>query len=203
MSVGPNGTANTKPRLPAAERRQQLLDVAVETFSKQGYASTSMNDVADAAGVTKPVLYQHFRSKKELFLELLRDLGGRLGDELTEAMAGAGSPRGQVEQGMLAYFRWVDDHRGGFQLLFADTRSEPEFVREAAGLETAIAANVAAAIEVDGLDDERRRLLAVGIVGLAERVCRQWLRGGIELDPDELAALVADLAWGGLRGLRA
>ena len=57
-------------RLPAAERRQQLLDVAVATFSEQGYRNTSMNDIAEAAGVTKPVLYQHFPSKRELFLEL-------------------------------------------------------------------------------------------------------------------------------------
>jgi AcrR family transcriptional regulator len=200
--VGANGTANGKSRLPAAERRAQLLDVAVETFSKQGYANTSMNDIAEAAGVTKPVLYQHFTSKRELFLELLRELGGRLRDQLSAAMAQAGSPRRQVEQGMLAYFRWVADHRDGFDLLFADTRSEPEFVHEATRLANAIADNVAAAIVVDGLDEDRRRLLAFGVVGLAERVSRQWLRGAIELAPDELAALVADLAWGGLRGLR-
>ena len=198
-----NGTANGKPRLPAAERRAQLLDVAVETFSKQGYADTSMNDIAEAAGVTKPVLYQHFASKRELFLELLRDLGGRLGDELAAAMAEAGSPRRQVEQGMRAYFNWVADHRDGFDLLFADTRSEPEFVHEATRLANAIAGNVAAAIVVDGLDEDRRRLLAFGVVGLAERVSRQWLRGGVDLGPEELATLVADLAWGGLRGLRA
>src|SRR5262245_17381721 len=110
-----------RARLPAAERRQQLLAVAVTTFSKQGY-----NDTADAAGVTKPVLYQHFSSKRALFLELLRELGGRLRAELAATAAEAGSPRRQVELGMRAYFRWVAQHRGGFAVLFSgDSRWDP------------------------------------------------------------------------------
>ena len=62
-------------RLPAAERREQLLRTAVAVFAEHGYHATSMNDVAEAAGVTKPVLYQHFSSKRELFIELLADIG--------------------------------------------------------------------------------------------------------------------------------
>ncbi|MGE3326101.1 MAG: TetR/AcrR family transcriptional regulator, partial [Acidimicrobiia bacterium] len=65
-------------RLPAVERRDQLLRVALTMFSSKGFHSTSMNDVAEAAGVTKPVLYQHFASKRQLFKELLADEGDRL-----------------------------------------------------------------------------------------------------------------------------
>ena len=65
-------------RLPASERRQQLLDTALATFARLGYRDAAMNDIADAAGVTKPVLYQHFASKRELFLELLADVASRL-----------------------------------------------------------------------------------------------------------------------------
>jgi AcrR family transcriptional regulator len=189
-------------RLPAAERRQQLLDVAVATFSQRGYRNTSMNDLAEAAGVTKPVLYQHFSSKRELFLELLRELGGRLRAELAASAAQAGSPRRQVEDGMRAYFRWVAAHQGGFQILFSgDSRYDPDFLREVARVEDDIANNVASLIVIEGFDAEHRRLLAMGIVGMAERAGRYWVRRPSGLGPDELAQQVADLAWNGLRGV--
>jgi len=193
----------TTTRLPAAERRQQLLDVALESFSKQGFHQTSMNDIADAAGVTKPVLYQHFGSKRDLFLELLRELGGRLREAVGKAAVEAGGPRQQVENGMRAYFRWVQEHRAGFEILFdGDTRRDREFMSEAAKVERDIAETIASLIVVEGLGDERRRLLAYGIVGLSETTCRHWLHNKLDLTADELAAQVAELAWGGLRGLR-
>ena len=189
-------------RLPAAERRQQLLDVAVTTFSEQGYRNTSMNDIAEAAGVTKPVLYQHFSSKRELVLELLSELGGRLRAALSSSAAQAGSPRRQVEDGLLAYFRWIAEHQGGFQVLFSgDSRYDPDFLREVARVEDEIADNVASLIVVEGFDDARRRILAMGIVGMAERAGRYWVRHSDDLDPDLLASQVAELAWNGLRGL--
>jgi AcrR family transcriptional regulator len=190
-------------RLPAAERRQQLLDVALESFSQQGFHQTSMNDIADAAGVTKPVLYQHFGSKRDLFLELLRELGGRLREAVGKAAVEAGGPRQQVENGMRAYFRWVEDHRAGFEILFdGDTRRDREFMSEAAKVEGEIAETIASLIVVDGLEPERQRLLAYGIVGLSETTCRHWLHNKLDITPDDLAAQVAELAWGGLRGLR-
>jgi AcrR family transcriptional regulator len=189
-------------RLPAAERRQQLLDVAVTTFSQRGYRNTSMNDLAEAAGVTKPVLYQHFSSKRELFLELLRELGGRLRADLASSAARAGSPRRQVEDGMKAYFRWVAAHQGGFQILFSgDSRYDPDFLREVARVEDEIADNVASLILVEGFDDDHRRIMAMGIVGMAERAGRYWVRRAGDLDADEVALQVAELAWNGLRGL--
>ena len=69
-------------RLPADQRRQQLLDVAREVFAASGFHATSMDDIADAAGVTKPVLYQHFPSKRALYVELLEDTGRQLLDAL-------------------------------------------------------------------------------------------------------------------------
>ncbi|MCX7621322.1 MAG: TetR/AcrR family transcriptional regulator [Acidimicrobiales bacterium] len=191
------------PRLPAAERRQQLLEVALEVFSERGFHQTSMNDVADAAGVTKPVLYQHFGSKRALFLELLRDVGERLLDAVGKATAEATGPRQQVENGMRAYFHWVAEHRAGFEILFAgDTRRDREFRSEAAKVEREIADAVAQLIVVEGLDRERQHLLGFAIVGLAETTCRHWLNGRIKLDVDELADQVSELAWAGLRGLR-
>ena len=75
-------------RLSASARRQQLLDVALATFARNGYHETSMNDIADAAGVTKPVLYQHFESKRELYQALLDDVGERMVAAITGRRAG-------------------------------------------------------------------------------------------------------------------
>src|SRR5689334_22065445 len=166
-------TRANSSRLPAAERRRQLLDVALEAFGSKGYHQTSMNEVAEAAGVTKPVLYQHFRSKRALFLDLLREVGSRLRDEVGKATAEASGPRQQVEAGFTAYFTWVAANQGGFDILFAgETRRDHEFVREAMKVETQIADAIASLIIVEGLSPERRRLLAYGIVGIAETTCR-------------------------------
>src|SRR6476646_7442621 len=119
---------STPTRLPAARRRRQLLDVALETFAARGYHPTSMNDIAEAAGVTKPVLYQHFRSKRALYLELLEDVGGRLQDAIEKAVSEADGPREQVTAGFTAYFHFVADQTTAFQLLFGGgARRDEEF----------------------------------------------------------------------------
>lgn len=191
-------------RLPAARRRKQLLAVALEVFAERGFHPTSMNDVAEAAGVTKPVLYQHFASKRELYHELLEDVGGQLRDAIEKATSEAASPREQVERGFGAYFGFVAQHQAAFRILFGGgTRRDDEFAAYALGVEEAIAATIAGLIEIEGIDAATRRLLAHGIVGLAEATSRHWLTDGETTDPGALAAKVAELAWAGLRGIRA
>jgi AcrR family transcriptional regulator len=190
-------------RLPAARRRRQLLDVARRVFADRGFHPTSMNEIAEAAGVTKPVLYQHFRSKRVLYLELLDDVGGQLRQAIDKATASATGPREQVESGFRAYFRFVAAHEDAFRVLFSGgTRRDEEFNATVRQVEDAIAETIAALIEVEGLDRGTRRLLAHGLVGLAEGASRHWLDSGLPGHPDVLAARVSELAWAGLRGLR-
>ncbi|HEX4819293.1 MAG TPA: TetR/AcrR family transcriptional regulator [Acidimicrobiales bacterium] len=189
-------------RLPAPARRRQLLDVALTVFAARGYHATSMNDVAEAAGVTKPVLYQHFRSKRALYLELLEDVGGRLQDAIGKATATADGPRDQVKSGFRAYFNFVASQQPAFQLLFGGgARRDEEFADAVRKVEVSIAEAIAQLIVVEGLDADRRLLLAHGIVGLAEGTSRHWLANGMVGSADELAAQVAVLAWAGLRGV--
>lgn len=191
------------PRLPAARRRKQLLDVALRVFAERGFHPTSMNDLADAAGVTKPVLYQHFGSKRELYLELLEDVGTQLRESIGKATSEAATPREQVQRGFAAYFRFVADREAAFQILFGGgSRRDEEFAAHVHRVEEMVADAIAALIDVPGLGSDDRRLLAHGIVGLAEGTSRLWLRDGLVGDPEALAARVADLAWAGLRGLR-
>jgi AcrR family transcriptional regulator len=190
-------------RLPAPRRRRQLLDVALDVFAQRGFHATSMNDIADAAGVSKPVLYQHFRSKRALYQELLEDVGGRLRDAIGKATSEADGPRQQVEAGFAAYFGFVAEQNAAFQLLFGGgARRDEEFAEAVRRVEASIADAIAALIDVPGLPESRRRVLAHGIVGLAEGMSRHWVMHGIEGDPDVLAAQAAALAWAGLRGIR-
>lgn len=188
-------------RLPAAERRQQLIEIALTMFSERGMHGTSMDDIADAAGVTKPVLYQHFASKRALFLELLDDVGRHLLRAIAEATAGAASPRQQVENGLTAYFGFVADHHASFVLLFGDgSRRDEEFAAAVESVEANIADFVAALIDA-GLDDDHRQLLAYAIVGMAESASRRWVATGATESAQVAAGRVADLAWAGLRAV--
>ena len=189
-------------RLPASARRDQLLAVALEVFARQGFHATSMNDVAEAAGVTKPVLYQHFESKRELYLELLWAVGDRLLDAIRTATDEAGTPHAQVEHGFAAYFRWVADDRDGFDLLFGGgARRDGEFAEAVRAVEAAVAHAVAPLIAAD-IEPDHQRTLAFALVGLAEGTSRHLVASGVAFDPDRVARQVADLAWSGLRSLR-
>lgn len=189
------------PRLPAAERRRQLLDVALERFAAKGFHATAMEEIADAAGVTKPVLYQHFRSKRQLYLELLDDVGGRLMEVIAKATAGADGPHAQVEAGFLAYVGFMTERPQAFPLLFGSgARRDPEFADAVRRVEQSIAAAIAELIDAD-LDREHRRVLGAAIVGMAEGVIRHT-ETPPSVAPEVLAHQLADLAWGGLRGVR-
>jgi AcrR family transcriptional regulator len=197
-------------RLPAHRRRRQLLDVALGVFADRGFHRTSMEDVAEAAGVTKPVLYQHFSSKRELYLELLDDVGARLVSAVTTALAGVTGPRQQVEAGFAAYFRFVALESPAFRLLFGSgDRRDAEFADAVRRVEDVMAAAIADLIEAD-LDADHRQILGYGIVGLAEVTSRHWVTGqdaqetasAINVEAaDRLGRRTADLAWAGLRGV--
>ena len=194
----------TATRLPADERRQQLLAVACDLFARSGFHQTSMDDIAEAAGVTKPVLYQHFPSKRALYLELLEDTGRRLLDRLGEATARVTSGRARVEEGFRAYFAFAVGDRSSFRLLFgASIRSDPEFARTVDGILESAADRISTLIDLPTSEDQRR-VLAYALVGMGESVGRHALgESDPPLDGDELAAWIAELAWFGLRGVRA
>jgi AcrR family transcriptional regulator len=189
-------------RLPAAQRREQLLDTAMQVFARQGYHAASMNDVADAAGVTKPVLYQHFSSKRELFIELLSEIGNQLLDRIAKATADASGPREQIEMGFRAYFDYVGANTDAFRVLFGSgARRDPEFASFARGVESSIASAIAERIVVDGEPALDRELLAHSLVGMTEAASRYWISHDREPDIDTLARRVSQLAWSGMRGI--
>jgi AcrR family transcriptional regulator len=189
-------------RLPAARRRRQLLEVALRVFAERGYHDASMNDIAVAAGVTKPVLYQHFTSKRELFTELLADVGRDLQDTITKAVAAADGPRQMVELGFAGYFNYVSRHRDAFKLFYGGSLArDNEFAELVSQVERTIAGLVAGLIEIEGLSPSQRQVLGHGIVGMIEGASIHWLNSNSDADPATLAQQLADLAWRGLRGV--
>jgi AcrR family transcriptional regulator len=189
------------PRLPAGERREQILDVAVQVFARRGFHATSMNEVAEAAGVTKPVLYQHFDSKQDLYLALIDDVGRRMITAIQKATAGASSGKTQTELGFQAYFRWVADDHDAFLLLFSTQANRDAAATSAIRKITSEAASAIAPLIAIEIDHEKQRTIAHGLVGLAEGVSRRLVERGDDFDPDELGRLVANLAWAGLRAI--
>ncbi|MGA0970023.1 MAG: TetR/AcrR family transcriptional regulator [Ilumatobacteraceae bacterium] len=190
-------------RLPADERRDQLLDIALEVFATAGFHGASMNDVAEAAGVTKPVLYQHFDSKNDLFAALLDEVGRRMRTAIDKATADATDGKDATIRGFRAYFRWVAADLDGFRLLFGGAaRHDAAFAEQVRAITSDAATAIAPLIAAD-VDDDTRRLIAHGLVGLAEGSSRRLLAHGQPFDPDSVAETVAGLAWAGLRSLDA
>lgn len=189
-------------RLPGPERRAQLLEVARGVLARRGYHDTSMNDIAAAAGVTKPVLYQHFESKRRLFSEVLSDVGVRFQASIIGAASQESSPRGQVEAGIAAYVRYVTENSDGFHLLFSSTtRTDEEWRHLVDEVEDSLVGAIADLIVVDGIAQAHRVALAHGVVGSAESMMRHWRVQGEDLDRDELIENLTKLVWGGLRSL--
>jgi AcrR family transcriptional regulator len=196
-------------RLTAEQRRQQLFSVALELFARRGYRATTMDDIADAAGVTKPLLYQHFSSKRALYLELVDAIAQDLLTAIRKAVMRADGPRQQVELGFAAYFRLVVNREAEFRLLYGrDHADDHELGRARRLVEDAIAEAIDPLIDA-GLSADHRRLLAYGIVGMAEGASRLFMAERTPDDPavDEeaqrLARRMADLAWAGLRSVHA
>lgn len=202
----------TGRRLTAGERRRQLFAVALRLFAERGYRATTMEDIAEAAGVTKPLLYQHFSSKRSLYLELVDSVAEDLLGAIGEATATASGPRQQVELGFAAYFGMVVTHEEAFRLLYGRSDAgDPELGSALRRVEAAIVEAVDPLIAA-GLAPEHRRLLAYAVVGMAEGASRHWIaarsgEGAPVADPatevPQLARRLADLAWAGLRSVHA
>src|SRR5580698_6364672 len=170
-------------RLTAGQRRRQLVAVALELFARRGYRATTMDDIAEAAGVTKPLVYQHFSSKRALYLELVDSIAQELSKAVRGAVMRADGPRQQVELGFAAYFRLVINREAEFRLLYGrDHADDKELGRALRNVEDAMAEAIDPLIDA-GLDDDHRRLLAYAVVGMAEGVGRYWIARGTQGSP--------------------
>ena len=189
-------------RLPRHARRVQLLGAAREVFVEMGYHAAAMDDIAERAGVSKPVLYQHFPGKLELYLALLDEYGDEIVKAVKQALDSTEDNKLRVAATMQAYFDFVDSHGGAFRLVFeSDLMNEPA-VRERIDRVTQDCAELVSRLitEDAGLPPEESMLLAVGLVGTAQIAARYWVSMEGSIPRDIAADLVATLSWRGIRG---
>ena len=200
------GPAPRGTRLPRQARRKQLLGAAQEVFVAQGYHAAAMDDIADRAGVSKPVLYQHFPSKLELYLALLDQHAERLVDRVREALASTTDNKARVAASVAAYFDFVDgegtEGEGAFRLVFeSDLRNDPAVRQRVERMTQGCVDAIAETIAHDtGYRAEEAQLLSIGLSGLMEVGARWWLTSPDRIPKERAVELLMGLAWRGISG---
>ncbi|MFI0422536.1 TetR family transcriptional regulator [Spongiactinospora gelatinilytica] len=193
----PRGT-----RLPRLARRRQLLGAAQEVFVENGYHAAAMDEIAERAGVSKPVLYQHFPSKLELYLALLDTHVDDMVGRCREALAATTDNKQRVQAAIGAFFDFVSVQGEAFRLVFESDLRNVEPVRQR--MERSLresAAMISQVIQEDtGCSKEEAHLLGVGLVGMAEVSARYWLTSGDSIPKEAATQLMARLAWRGIGG---
>jgi len=191
-----------KSRMPRDERRAQLLAAALEVFTSAGYHAAAMDEIADRAGVSKPVLYQHFPSKLELYLAVLDTHIDSLVFAIQRAIQSTPDNSIRVQATIAAYFDFIEADGEAFRLLFESDMNVEPAVRERLNRMTYdCAAAVSAVISLDtGLPQEAAMLLGVGLIGSAQVTARHWLERDSKLTREQAQNLVTNIIWRGISG---
>jgi len=190
-------------RMTGAQRREQLLDVGKALFAARGYDGTSVEEVALRAGVSKPVVYEHFGGKEGLYAVVVDREVQRLICSLEAALTGD-DPRVLLEQATLALLSYVEDESDGFRIL---VRESPAPLADTGGYATIIS-DVAQRVEhildrelaARGFRTALAALYSQALVGMVA-LTGQWWLDARELDRDDVAAHLVNLAWNGLAAL--
>jgi AcrR family transcriptional regulator len=195
-------TQARRARLPRSARRKQLLGAAREVFVAQGYHAAAMDDIAERAGVSKPVLYQHFTSKRDLYVALVQQHSDELLSAVQVALRSTSNNKHRVAATIAAYFAFIDSKSEAFRLVFeTDLRSDPEVRDLVDTVSAGCACAIASVIRDDtGLPEEETELLGVALAGMAHITARYWLDTGRSVPREVADGLVTQLAWSGIRG---
>src|SRR2546421_12698721 len=157
-------------RMRGPERKAQLLRVARQVFGAKGFHGVSMEDVAREAGVTKPILYDHFSSKQALYLALLDADAQTLEDRIRAALAAPTGNRERIRASFQAYFDFVDEHAEGFRLLMQETvGAEDDFRQAVEAFRALILSEVADLIVRESrgrLDRVHAETVALALIGM-------------------------------------
>ncbi|MDX1511734.1 MAG: TetR/AcrR family transcriptional regulator [Nitriliruptorales bacterium] len=193
-----------RQRTPAEreQRRAQLLD-AVETALRAEGPSASMESMATAAGVTKPILYKHFGSKDGVADALAERWVNRLGEGLESALTATNDPREQVEATIRAYLGFIDEHPEIYRFLLDEARQGARRTVEdfASKLILRLMFVLAVQFQRHGVDAAQAEPFAHALVGMVRQVSDWWLHAEAQPPLDEVAELLSQLAWHGLAGL--
>jgi AcrR family transcriptional regulator len=191
-----------RTRLTAPERRAQLVDVGRAVFAKRGYQATSVEEIADRAKVSKPIVYEHFGGKEGLYAVIVDREMEYVIRRISEAIA-TGTPRERVERAAFAFLTYVQDHPEGFAILAHDTplsSSKTGMASLLTDVAERVGAVFAASFKAAGYDARAAPIYAHALVGMVTYVGLWWTerrKPAIE----DVASHLSALAWMGLRHL--
>ena len=187
-------------RLPRGERREQLLAAASAVFVDRGYHAAGMDEIADRAGVSKPVLYQHFSSKLDLYLAVLQQHVDILVSGVRQALRTTTDNRRRLRAAVQAFFDFIEHDSQGYRLIFKnDYVAEPQVAAQVKVATEACTDAVFDLISRDsGLEAHRARMIAVGLVGISADCAQYWLDSDRPISKEDAVEGTVAFAWGGL-----
>ena len=192
----------SRGRLPRSARRAQLMEAAQSVFVESGYHSAAMDEIADRAHVSKPVLYQHFPGKLDLYLALLDLHTAEVPTLVRSALESTTDNSSRVAAAIDAFFAFVERKDAAFRLVFeSDLTNEPAVAERVDRMSAQCASAIAEVIAEDtGLPEDQSLMLGVALVGMSQVVARYWLQQGMRIPREDASRLVATLGWRGLGG---
>lgn len=202
-------TEKRRRRLPRQVREQQIIDVAVRVFSKRGYHAASVDEIAELAGISKPMVYLYLESKEGLFIACLRREARRLVAAFQEAAEGGLTPELRLRAGLRAFFSFVSEYRDGWVVLHRHAAELSEAIAaESAQARRAVMAEVTAlvrtGIEENGgqvrLGDEDAEFVAHAIVGAADALT-DWMAEHPAESPEGMTRRLMNMIWVGMRNV--
>ena len=194
------GATRRGNRLPRGERRGQLLAAASEVFVDRGFHAAGMDEIAERAGVSKPVLYQHFSSKLDLYLAVLQRHVENLVSGVRQALRTTTDNRQRLRSAVQAFFDFIEHDSQGYRLIFEnDYVSEPQVAAQVRVATESCTDAVFDLISRDsGLEAHRARMIAVGLVGISVDCARYWLGADRPISKEDAVEGTVQFAWGGL-----
>ncbi|GAB3450321.1 TetR/AcrR family transcriptional regulator [Streptomonospora sediminis] len=195
-------TRSRRRRMTGKQRREQLLDIGRELFAERGFDATSVEEIAARAGVSKPVVYEHFGGKEGVYAVVvdreMQTLLGMVGDSLT-----ADTPRGKVENAALALLRYVEEYSQGFRILARDSHAASgtgSFASLISDIATQVEHILGEEFRSRGYDPKLAPMYAQSLVGMVALTGQWWLEVR-KPKREVVAAHLVNLAWNGLSNL--
>ena len=200
-----DGNPSANPKSKDSERRTQIMISGLEVFAEKGFHLASMDDIAERAGVSKPILYQHFSSKQDFYLGVLDERVDYLVQHITESIDAAVGNKNRLGAAIACYFKLVDDADHGFRLIFESDFTMNNEVR--ARVEDVVS-QVSRVVGTEvanqtGKSIGEANILAGGLCGMAQAAAWRWLRLGRPIAMEEAISQTLELAWNGLSAVNA
>lgn len=199
MSTSPNRVVRTQ-RMPREARRRQLLTAAHQVFVACGFHGASMDEIAEVAEVSKPVLYQHFPGKRELYIALLDEHMDEFSTLLTEAIASTTDNKLRVSATIRTYYEFIARDSQAFRLIFeSDLLNDEVISGRIEAFNAKFARSIAQVISDDTtLPSAQALLMGRALAGMAQVSARYWVDMADEVPLQEASELVSRLAWRGI-----